>query len=106
MTVIVNCLGLLASLALSFISSGMEIALYRVSRVRMRVRADAPGDREQGRAKRVLSDLSRLDSMVTTILINNNIAAYAGSSFLASQLAVWHTPHAELITTAIITPVF
>ncbi len=102
MLVTLNCLGLIAALALSFASSGMETALYRVSRVRMRVRADG-GD---GRAKAVLAVLDRLDAMVTAILINNNIAAYTGSFFLATQLAAWRTPHAELITTAIITPVF
>ncbi len=103
---LLNCIGLLASLALSFISSGMEVALYRVSRVRMRIRADTPGDRDARRAHAVLAVLKRLDTMVTAILINNNIAAYAGSYFLASQLAAWHAPHAELITTAVITPVF
>ncbi len=102
MDVVLNCLGLLAALALSFASSGMETALYRVSRVRMRVRAD----RGERAARIVLSVLARLDAMVTTILINNNIAAYAGSFFLASQLALWRTPHAELITTAVVTPVF
>ncbi len=106
MGVVLNCIGLAGSLALSFISSGMEIALYRVSRVRMRIRADAPGDASGGRAKQVLAVLERLDAMVTAILINNNIAAYAGSYFLAVQLVAWNAPHAELLTTVVITPVF
>ena len=102
MGLLLNLLGLVASLVLSFISSGMETALYRVSRVRMRIRADGGGRR----ARLVLSVLGRLDAMVTAILINNNIAAYAGTYFLTIQLAAWAVPHSELVTTAVITPLF
>lgn len=102
MQAILSFFGLVASLLLSFVSSGMETALYRVSRVRMRIRS------EQGetRPRAVLRALDRIDAMVTTILVNNNIAAYAGTYFLAGQLAAWAVPHAELLTTAIITPLF
>ncbi len=99
---ILNSLGLVSSLLLSFISSGMETALYRVSRVRMRIRSD----RGEARAGMVLSVLERLDAMVTAILINNNMAAYAGTYFLTLQLALWNAPHPEIIATAIITPLF
>ena len=95
-------LGLLAALLLSFISSGMETALYRVSRVRMRIRAD----KGEGRAKAVFRVLGDLDAMVTTILIDNNIAAYVGTYFLTMQLVAWRVPHSELVTTAVITPLF
>lgn len=100
--VILNFCGLLSSLMLSFISSGMETALYRVSHVRMRIRSDQ-GD---SCARLVLRVREKLDAMVTTILINNNIAAYAGTFFLTLQLTSWSVPHSELITTAIITPTF
>ncbi len=99
---ILNSLGLVSSLLLSFISSGMETALYRVSRVRMRIRSD----RGEARAGMVLSVLERLDAMVTAILINNNMAAYAGTYFLTLQFALWNAPHPEIIATAIITPLF
>ncbi len=102
MQTILNLLGVTASLMLSFISSGMETALYRVSRVRLRVRSEA-GDRRSGIVLRVLT---RLDAMVTTILISNNIAAYTGTFFLSAQLLHWRVPHTELITTAVITPLF
>lgn len=102
MQLVMNILGLLSALLLSFVSSGMETGLYRVSRVRMRIRAEQ-GER---RAAMVLWVLDRLDAMVTTILINNNIAAYTGTYFLALQLASWRVPHAALITTAVITPLF
>lgn len=102
MQLFLNFIGLVSALALSFVSSGMETALYRVSRVRMRIRA------EQGeeRASLVLRVLDRIDAMVTTILIDNNIAAYAGTYFLTVQLVSWKVRHSELITTAIITPLF
>ncbi len=95
-------LGIVASLVLSFVSSGMETALYRVSRVRMRIRE------EQGewRARWVNRVLERMDSMVTTILIDNNIAAYAGTYFLSIMLATWRVANPEIITTAVITPLF
>jgi CBS domain containing-hemolysin-like protein len=99
---LLSVLGLVSSLLLSFISSGMETALYRVSRVRMRIRSD----RGDTRARMVLGVLERLDAMVTAILINNNIAAYAGAYFLTLQLAIWRVPHSEIITTAVITPLF
>lgn len=102
MSVLLNLIGVIASLVLSFISSGMETALYRVSRVRMRVSSDRGNHRAAG----VLNVLDRLDSMVTTILIDNNIAAYTGTYFLNMQFTLWAVPHSELITTAIITPLF
>lgn len=102
MQLLLNFLGLVSSLMLSFISSGMETALYRVSRVRMRIRAE----QGEARARLVLAVLDRLDGMVTTILINNNIAAYTGTYFLTIQLVRWGVPHSELITTAVITPLF
>ncbi len=102
MQVLFNLLGIASALLLSFISSGMETAIYRASRVRMHIRADQ-GD---GRAKDVLNVLERLDAMVTTILVDNNIAAYAGTFFLTNQLAAWQVPQAELLTTAILTPLF
>ncbi len=95
-------LGLLSALVLSFISSGMETALYRVSRVRMRIRAE----RGERRARWVNRTLDRMDGMVTTILLDNNIAAYAGTYFLTVQLAEWNVPQAPLVTTAVITPLF
>ena len=102
MQLVLNFMGLVAALALSFISSGMETALYRVSRVRMRIRSE----RGEARAGTLLHVLDRLDAMVTTILIDNNIAAYAGTYFLTVQLVGWKVPHSELITTAVITPLF
>ncbi|MCD8351181.1 MAG: CNNM domain-containing protein [Planctomycetaceae bacterium] len=102
MQLLLNLLGLVSSLLLSFISSGMETALYRVSRVRMRIRAE----QGEARARLALAVLDRLDGMVTTILINNNIAAYTGTYFLTVQLVSWQVPHSEIITTAVITPLF
>jgi putative hemolysin len=102
MGILLSFIGLLSSLLLSFVASGMETALYRASRVRMRIRSEQ-GD---ARAGAVLRVADRIDAMVTTILINNNIAAYAGTYFLAHQLAAWRIPHPALITTAIVTPLF
>ncbi len=102
MQLLLNLLGIAGSLLLSFISSGMETALYRASRVRMHIRSEQGEDR----AKVVLNVLERLDAMVTTILVDNNIAAYAGTFFLANQFAAWKVPQAELVTTAVLTPLF
>ncbi|MCC8180223.1 MAG: CNNM domain-containing protein [Planctomycetes bacterium] len=99
---ILNLVGVAAALLLSFISSGMETALYRFSRVRMRIRAEQ-GD---GRAKMVLAMLGKLDAMVTTILIDNNIAAYLATYYVTAQLTLWRAPYQELISTALVTPLF
>lgn len=102
MTLLLRAVGLLSALFLSFVSSGMETSVYRVSRVRMRIMA------EQGssRARLVLRILDNIDAMVTTILIDNNIAAYVATYLVAIQLAAWGAPHPELITTVVVTPVF
>lgn len=102
MQLFLNILGLASSLVLSFISSAMETSLYRVSRVRMRIRHE----KGEKRAGLVLRLVAGIDSMVTAILVENNIAAYTGTYFLASQLATWRTPHAEIITTIVVAPLF
>lgn len=102
MILLVRLLGLASSLLISFFSSSMETAMYRVSRVRLRMLA------EQGetRAPAVMHLLARLDAMVTTILICNNIAAYTGAYFVTAQLIHWRTPQAELVATVLVTPLF
>lgn len=102
MTLILHFIGLLAALALSFASAGMETALYRASRIRMRIRAD----RGEPRAKLLLRVLDQLDSMVAAILLDSNLAAYVGTYFLTVQLVGWKVPHTELVATAVITPLF
>lgn len=99
---LVHALGFLASLFLSAFSSGVETGLYRTSRVRMRVLRDQ-GDR---RANLVLRLVDSLDSLVTTILISNNIANYAGTYFLTMQFMYWGVPRVELVTTLVLTPTF
>jgi Hemolysins and related proteins containing CBS domains len=95
-------LGIISCLVLSFVSSGMETALYRASRVRMRIREE----RGEWRAAWVNGVAGQMDGMVTTILVDNNISAYAGTYFLSAILANWHIGHPELVTTAVITPLF
>ncbi|MCC8190103.1 MAG: CNNM domain-containing protein, partial [Planctomycetes bacterium] len=102
MITFLHFLGLAASVLLCALASAMETALYRVSRVRLRIRADK-GER---RAAAVLAVLDRMDAMVTTILIESNVAAYTATFFFSAQLSAWAVPQAELVTTAIIAPFF
>ncbi len=102
MTVLMPLLGFCASLLLSAFSSGAETGLYRTSRIRMRVFRDQ-GDKNAGL---VLKLLKKIDSLVTAILITNNIASYAGTYFLTMQLIRWHLPQAELLATLILSPTF
>lgn len=102
MTVLLNMLGLLSSLILSAFSSGTETGLYRVSRVRMRLLQDK-GDKKAGL---LLFLLDKMDTMVTTILVSNNIANYAGTYFLTVQLLHWGVPRSDVVATLILTPVF
>ena len=102
MILLANAAGFFAALAMNFFYSGSETSLYRVSRVRLRVRQEE-GD---GRAGLVVSILDHLEGMVTAILIGNNATAYAGVYFLTAQLMQWRLPRAEILATAILTPVF
>lgn len=102
MIVIFRLLGLAGAMIVIFASSAMETAAYRVSRVRLRLRADG-GD---ARAMAVHSLLDDIDSMVTAILINNNLASYAAAYLLTAQLTVWKIPYAEFLAAFSITPVF
>ncbi|MCL1999894.1 MAG: CNNM domain-containing protein [Planctomycetes bacterium] len=102
MYAVLHMIGLLASLVLSGISAGMETALYRVSRVRLRVLSD----RGSKRAPVVLRMLDNLEAMIATILINSNIAAYAGAYFLTVQFFLWGVPRAELVAAAVAAPLY
>ncbi|MDR1612838.1 MAG: CNNM domain-containing protein [Planctomycetota bacterium] len=97
-----NLLGFFVALLWSFFSSGSETALYRTSRVRMRLRLD----RGSAAAGMVNAMLDRLGGMVTAILISNNIANYLGAYFLTVQLMALRAPQYELLTTLVVTPVF
>lgn len=102
MTLMLNFIGLLVALVVGFAAAGMETALYRASRVRMRIRAD----RGEARAKLMLRVLDHIDDMVTTILLDSNIAAYAATYFVTIELVAWKVPQTELVATAVITPLF
>ena len=99
---LVHALGFIASVLLCAFSAGVETCIYRVSRVRMRIRRDQ-GDR---RASQALRLLDHTDGMVTTLLIGNNIANYVGTYFLIMPLMRWGVPRAELVTALILAPIF
>ena len=102
MIVFFRLAGIFAAMLLIFAASAMETAVYRVSRVRLRIRAESG----EGRAWAVIAVMDDINAMVTAILVNNNIASYIGAYLLTGQLALFGVPHAELAATLLITPVF
>ncbi|MDR1535412.1 MAG: CNNM domain-containing protein [Planctomycetota bacterium] len=102
MSPILRLIGVLGTGLLIFFASAMETALYRVSRARLRLRAEK-GD---SRARALLRVLDGVNDMVTVILVNNNLASYLGAYLLTVQLAHWAVPQAELTATLILTPAF
>ncbi|MDR3078251.1 MAG: CNNM domain-containing protein [Planctomycetota bacterium] len=102
MTPLFCLLGLAGAMVVIFASSAMETAIYRVSRVRFRLRADG-GD---ARAWAILSLLDDIDSVVTVILVDNNLASYAAAYLLTAQLTNWEVPYAGFLAAFSITPFF
>lgn len=95
-------LGTAGALLLSFYYSGIETALYSASKVRLRLQADA-GD---PRARLALGTLAALRVPITTVLIGNNLANYAGTYLLTAHLAAGGMRRADLVATAILLPLF
>ncbi len=95
-------LGIFGALWLSALYSGAETSAYSASRIRLRARAEE-GD---CRAVSSLSLLTDLPALITTILIGNNLAIYAGSFLLTTALAGAGLGRAELVATAVLTPLY
>ena len=71
-----------AGVAFSAVYSGMEIGLYTLNRVRVAVKAGR-GERQ---ALRLRQSLQQSNHTLSTLLIGNNVANYAGSFGLAAIL--------------------
>lgn len=99
---LLTLMGTLCALFLSAVCSGLETAAYGTSAVRLRCLA------EQGnaRARAAQSVLGRMAKLLTTLLISNNIVNYFGAYFITAHLAVREIPHAEIIATLLVTPLF
>lgn len=67
---------------LSALFSGMETGIYTLNRVRLRVRS---GNKEPS-ALRLRDEISKPDRLLSTLLIGNNLANYAGSFGIAAIL--------------------
>lgn len=92
----------LLALFLSAVFSGLEIALYSVSRPRLArdLRAGVPA---AARAEKLLADIPLC---LSTLLICNNVANNAGTQFFACFLADARVGDVELWTSAVLVPVF
>ncbi|MHC4947081.1 MAG: CNNM domain-containing protein, partial [Planctomycetota bacterium] len=92
----------LAGVLLSALFSGMETGLYTINRVRLAVRAGA-GEPRALRLRGLLGDPNRV---LSTILIGNNIANYAGSYGIAALLdrAGFSPVEAVAVNAAVLVP--
>lgn len=93
----------LAGITMSALCSGIETGTYTVNRVRLAVRAGR-GERS---AQRLSRELQHPERVLTTILIGNNIANYAGSFGLAAIIGSMHLPEwqAVALNALVLTPV-
>ena len=94
----------LVGIAIAALANGMETGIYRVNRVRLRLRADA-GSRRAGLLLGLLGDVRGL---IITCLIGYNGGVYLATYFVATLVGRrWQTAvSAEAVTTAILTPIF
>ncbi len=93
----------LAGVALSALCSGIETGTYTINRVRLAVRTG----RGEPAARRLTRELQNPERVLTTILIGNNIANYAGSFGLATIIASMHLAdwQAVALNALVLTPV-
>ncbi|MCP4837427.1 MAG: DUF21 domain-containing protein [Phycisphaera sp.] len=103
MTLLVSLVVAILGVLGSAIFSGLETGLYVVNRVRLAVRASR-GDRS---AVRLESELEHPDRLLSTLLILNNAANYAGSLGVAAILNSFGLSAAGVVVlnTALVVPV-
>jgi len=95
-----------AGLLVAALANGVETGLYRLNRIRLRLRA-ASGDR---RAKVLLALLSDLRGLIIVCLVTYNGGAYLATVMVTMcvSAAGWveGAARVEVLTTAILTPIF
>ena len=97
-------IGVFGALVFSAYFSGMETAAYSSNLQRIGYIASGEGPKA-ARARRLLPFLNNLAYMVTIILVGNNIANYTMSYFFERYVSYLGVPNAELVATAILTPI-
>ena len=99
-------LAALVGLAVASLANGMETGLYRVNRVRLRVR----GGHDDPRARTLLALLDDLRGMIIVCLIGYNGGVYLTTVVVTTLVAAsgWvdTAVGVEVLATAILTPVF
>jgi Mg2+/Co2+ transporter CorB len=99
---------MLAGLAGSALFSGLETGVYSLSRVRLELAARHGADGRAARGPiRLLREIDRPESLLTTILVGNNACNYLGTLGLGTLLiaAGVRPTAAVLIQTLALTPV-
>ncbi len=86
----------------SALFSGLETGLYRINRIRLRLRAERAEDR---RAQVLLAMISQPETLLATVLLGNNLANYLTTGAVSSLLAPLGEMVAVVVTTVIVTPV-
>lgn len=100
---IANIVILIACILLSAYFSGVETGAYTLNRLRLHYRTEK-GD---GSARILTGLLSRMERLVCTILLGNNVAAYVAALVVTGMYEAWlhHPSHSEIATTMTLTPV-
>jgi len=95
----------LAGVAIAALSNGVETGLYRLNRIRLRLRADS-GDRRATTLQTLLADLR---GMIIVCLIGTNAGAFMATAMATALVAsagwVEGSTGIEILATVIVTPI-
>lgn len=104
MTIVFLLAATLLALGLSALCSGLEMGLYRVNRVRLRLRAERA---EAADARALLDLIGRQEESVLGVLLSNNLANYlltvAATSLMLHGLGL-RSGRIEFYTAAVLSP--
>jgi len=99
-------LAALAGLLMAALANGLETGLYRLNRIRLRLRADA-GERP---ARTLLALLADLRGLIIICLISCNVGMYITTVVVTMVMAAAAAPEeavkVEILATAVLTPIF
>lgn len=92
-----------ACILLSAYFSGFETGTYTLNRLRLRYRTE----KGESPARILTGLLSRLETLVCTILLGNNVVAYVAALVVTGMYEAWlhHPVRSEIATTLTLTPV-
>lgn len=103
MTWVTNIIILLSCILLSGFFSGSETGVYTLNRLRLRFRME----KGSGSARILTGLISQMETLVSTILLGNNVVAYVAAVIVTAMFEslLHHPVQSEIATTLVLAPV-